>query len=338
MTFITKEFEEPILYAPARKNVGCNLLRIITGFTDPERIATHMIALADGVKDGDFVQGIQIEMILGMNYSISQKKHESLCRTLRYLAYTKSMPSFKLNYVYTGKPVHSKVYIWSKDGTPTVAYCGSLNYSVNAFKNQRESVSDCDAVAASAYYETLLPDTMSCFDAGIKTYLSSLKKTEEKADEDDSFQMDYTFYDKQNPVGTIEISLLQSNGQVGYGSGVNWGIRPNGTKRNRDQAYIPYNTADRVAGFFPDRIKPDDKNCPIFRVVTSDYGTFHMRMAQANNKAIHVAESNAILGEWLRKRLGIKSGEFITKDMLEKYGKTSVVFRKYEDGTYLLDF
>lgn len=65
---------------------------------------------------------------------------------------------------------------------------------------------------------------------------------------------------------------------------------------------------------------------------------FHMRMAQAGNKAIHVAESNAILGEWLRKRLNVPSGEFITKEMLEHYGKTSVKFRKYEDGTYLLDF
>ena len=28
----------------------------------------------------------------------------------------------------------------------------------------------------------------------------------------------------------------------------------------------------------------------------------------------------------------------VTKQMLELYGKTYVTFRKYEDGTYLLDF
>ena len=45
---------------------------------------------------------------------------------------------------------------------------------------------------------------------------------------------------------------------------------------------------------------------------------------------------NAILGEWIRKRLGISG--YITKQMLEHYGKTYVTFRKYEDGVYLLDF
>ena len=63
-----------------------------------------------------------------------------------------------------------------------------------------------------------------------------------------------------------------------------------------------------------------------------------MRMAQQGNKALHSVESNAILGEWIRKRIGAPAGGYVTKQMLELYGKTYVTFRKYEDGTYLLDF
>lgn len=63
-----------------------------------------------------------------------------------------------------------------------------------------------------------------------------------------------------------------------------------------------------------------------------------MRMAQANNKALHSAESNSILGQWIRNEMKVPSGTFITKQMLENYGKTYVTFRKYADGTYLLDF
>lgn len=63
-----------------------------------------------------------------------------------------------------------------------------------------------------------------------------------------------------------------------------------------------------------------------------------MRMAQAGNKALHSAESNSILGEWIRKRIKAPSGGYVTKQMLEIYGKTYVTFRKYADGTYLLDF
>ena len=72
--------------------------------------------------------------------------------------------------------------------------------------------------------------------------------------------------------------------------------------------------------------------------ITKDFGSFHMRMAQQGNKALQSVESNAILGEWIRKKIGAPSGGYITKQMLELYGKTYVTFRKYEDGTYLLDF
>ena len=38
------------------------------------------------------------------------------------------------------------------------------------------------------------------------------------------------------------------------------------------------------------------------------------------------------------KKIGTPSGGFVTKQMLEHYGKTYVTFRKYKDGVYLLDF
>ena len=76
----------------------------------------------------------------------------------------------------------------------------------------------------------------------------------------------------------------------------------------------------------------------MFKVITKDFGSFHMRMAQQGNKGLQSVESNAILGEWLRKKIGVPSGGFITKEMLELYGRTTVIFRKYADGVYLLDF
>jgi NgoFVII restriction endonuclease. len=76
----------------------------------------------------------------------------------------------------------------------------------------------------------------------------------------------------------------------------------------------------------------------MYKVITKDFDAFHMRVAQQGNKALHSIESNAIMGEWIRKRIGQVSGGYITKQMLENYGKTYVTFRKYQDGTYLLDF
>ena len=45
----TDNFEEEILFTPARKDgEACNHLKIVTAFTDVERISSHLIKLFDG--------------------------------------------------------------------------------------------------------------------------------------------------------------------------------------------------------------------------------------------------------------------------------------------------
>lgn len=346
--FIVSDFDEPVLYAPAR--VGfihpCSSLKIITAFTDCERISTHMIKLFEGMKNNRLIKGLSVEILLGMTKtSLSQKKHEDICRLIRILNESKGMPKISCRYICQGSEVHSKVYIWTnkienQNENPCVAFCGSLNYTMNAFYKRREAVSICEFTEAYAYYKNILPDTIDCFDPEVSEKLKNIvNNTSDIFVEPDNSEKDYLTYDKKTPVDTITVSLLRADGtDTGYGSGINWGIRKNGTKRNPNQAYIPYNRKDKKIGFFPDRINDSDENCPMFRVITKDFGSFHMRMAQAGNKALHSAESNSILGEWIRQRINAPSGGYVTKQMLELYGKTYVTFRKYADGTYLLDF
>ncbi len=347
-SFITSNFEEPVLLSPARTDnkKPCNSLKIITAFTDCERISTHMISLSEGMKHHRMAGNIKVDIMLGMTKSsLTQKKHEDICRLIRFLKDTKEMPMVTCRYICNGPEVHSKVYLWSysdkQEGIiPYSAYCGSLNYTMNAFYKRRESVCKCEPFEAYNYYNELIPDTIDCFDPDVSEKIRNVINNSQNAAEDpDNSDTNYEMYDQQKPVAEINVSLLQANGEgTGYGSGINWGIRPNGTKRNPNQAYIPYNRKDRIAGFFPDRIHPSDENCPVFRVITKDFGEFHMRMAQQGNKALQSVESNAILGEWIRKKIGTASGGLVTKQMLDNYGKTYVTFRKYEDGTYLLDF
>ena len=347
-TFLTSDFDEPVLYAPARTDSihPCTSLKVITAFTDCERISTHMIKLAEGIKSNRFVKGLSIEILLGMTKSsLSQKKHEDICRMIGFLNSSKGMPKISCRYICNGPEVHSKVYVWTYPEEmvgemPCVAFCGSLNYTMNAFYKRRESVSMCSSIMAYRYYQELLADTIDCFDPAVSEKLKNvINNTADTAVDPDNVEKDYLVYDEEVPVDTLKVSLLRADGSdTGYGSGINWGIRKNGTRRDQNQAYIPYNRQDKKAGFFPDRINPEDENCPMFQVITKDFGSFHMRMAQQGNKALQSVESNAILGEWIRKKIGAPSGGYITKQMLELYGKTYVTFRKYEDGTYLLDF
>ena len=115
-TFIVSNFDEPVLYMPARNEFArpCFSLKIITAFTDCERISTHMIKLSEGMKNNRLLKGLSVEIILGMTKSsLSQKKHEDICRLVRFLNEAKDMPQISCRYICQGPEVHSKVYIWS---------------------------------------------------------------------------------------------------------------------------------------------------------------------------------------------------------------------------------
>lgn len=335
---LTSNFEQEILLNPARK---CDSLKIITGFIDRDRLASHLIKLKDGIEEGKYPQNISVDIILGMTKSagLTLKKHLDILKLLQNLSSVRHMPKINCYYICFGQEVHSKIYIWCKKDKPVQAYCGSLNYTMNAFFKRRESVADCNPQEALSYYNLLLRDCLNCKDPEVMGKLPNLKTFKAEFIAPEEYQEGYDEYNAKDPIDELKVSLLMADGSAtGYGSGINWGIRQNGLKRNPDQAYIPYNKQDKKDGFFPDREKPTDKNCPIFKVITKEQGAFYMRMAQQGNKGLHSAESNAILGEWIRGILKVPSGELITKEMLEKYGKTYVTFRKYEDGVYLLDF
>lgn len=265
---------------------------------------------------------------------------------------TKGMPKIKCFYVVRGNPVHSKVYIWSEGKKATCAFCGSANYSLNALgkkSRQREYMEMCDADEALKYFKEIKKDCIDCSNISevAKNITFSMPSSVVGNELEDRFNLEnltYEYFLDKEPVDEIKVSLLkskQAGADVGYGSGINWGIRPNGTKRNPNQAYIPYNVADRKKGFFPDEKKKGTEHYPLFKAVTKEKGAFYMRIAQQNGKALQTPQSNAILGEWIREKLNKHSGSFITKEMLVEYGKTYITFKKFhEEGEdiYVLEF
>ncbi len=63
-----------------------------------------------------------------------------------------------------------------------------------------------------------------------------------------------------------------------------------------------------------------------------------MRCSQDGDKAIHSRPSNAILSRYLRARLGLYNGEYVTKSHLDNYGRTDVTIYKEDEETYHLEF
>lgn len=253
----TDNFEEEILFTPARKDgEACNHLKIVTAFTDVERISSHLIKLFDG-RNKEYVSGIKVDIILGMTKGtgLTQKKHDKICSLIKRLNSVSGMPQISCNYIVEGKQVHSKVYVWCRGRKAIEAFNGSANYTMNAFFARRECMDVCNPKEANHYFNSLLPDTINCFDGQIKDKVSfsSKKNVEDDVADTNLENLSWENYQTIEPVDTLEVSLLKADGSdTGYGSGVNWGIRKNGYKRNRNQAYIPYNVADHKDGFFPE--------------------------------------------------------------------------------------
>lgn len=129
----------------------------------------------------------------------------------------------------------------------------------------------------------------------------------------------------------VRINLTTGSGlneKVPYRSGLNWGQRQG---RDFNQAYLPIKYSDQSRGFFPD-IGVN------FQVECDDGVILTLVRAQQNGKALHTPERNSLLGEYFRKRLGVRSGDPVALRHLVEYGRTSVDIFRSQDNFFRLDF
>lgn len=308
---INESLVQKVLIDPIKD--GANKLIIISGYASHNMASWHLKEINE-----QSLSPIEISLIIGMcsKDGLNQDIHNGIKELvdLNDPVYSR----FNCNYVFQGNPTHSKVYIWFKDNKPIKAFTGSANYTQKGFSSkQREYMVECDANEAYQYYLTLEEDTIFCNHSEVEEYIKF-----------SASRSGVTTGVKQEK---ITLSLLTRTGKIGHGSGINWGIRPNGTKRNRNQAYIPVPAEIVRSEFFP-------LEKTHFSVMTDDGKHLICRLEQAGNKALTTPLNNALLGEYIRNRLGVANGAFVTKEMLEKYGRTHITFTKIDDELFYMDF
>lgn len=285
-------------------------LWVVSGYAS-SALVRHLLTADDKVK---------LHLIIGMARAdgIANSDH---------LLYVDSMQRFSgrfsCYYNHLTTPIHIKAYVWDKQ----LAFVGSPNFSWSGLTKHYEAVSYSvpDQVYDMFHYfkDQMLPadapnvqDYITLFDARRSENRQRIARTHSA---DNKMQGD-----------SVRLSLLDRKGNIHNRSGLNWGQRPG---RNPDQAYIPV----------PRRIhETDDSFFPVsgerFTIETDDGRVFSCVIAQHNDKAIETPDDNSILGRYFRERLGVPSGEFVTKADLETYGRTDVEITKIDIDTYYLDF
>lgn len=315
---ITNDLAKQIFWKPIKD--GANKLFIISGYATPNMASWLIKNIREHTNNS-----VDISLIVGMVPfdGLSLSVHEGF-KELQNNNFQDIGIHFNCSYLCENAPVHSKIYIWVKNEEPLCAYCGSANFTQSSFgKGRRESMTTCDPVKALAYYHNLENDTIYCNHAEIEEHII-LHPSHSILD----FENTPTRAISGEGLEVETLSLLSKTGDVGRKSGINWGQREG---RNPNQAYIPLPANVARKGFFP-------LNKQHFTVITDDHHQLILRVEQAGNKAITTPLSNAELGEYLRNRLGLANGVFISKADLERYGRHDITFYKLDEEQYYMDF
>ncbi len=244
---------------------------------------------------------------------------------------------FECSYLSSYPPVHSKIYIWRKEGKPTISFLGSANYTQTAFlgTKQREVLTQCDEKNAIHYFDDLIDDSIYCTHPDAEDFLQaiqpkSLVRRKRRLTRAQRRVEKQNLRSSFSNLESVSVSLLDRDSEIHKKAGLNWGQRQG---REPNQAYIQLSPEIYRGDFFPIRSTH-------FTVLTDDDRTLICTRAQKNpmGAAIETPHNNSLLGEYFRSRLGLANGAFVNKEDLEKYGRTNVTFYKIDDENYYMDF
>ena len=319
------DFRDAVLIEPVRQ--GADRLKIVSGYATHTMVSWHIRELLT-----QRCNPIDITLLVGMCQldGISKFVHDGFTELIcRHNPPTQS--TFTCQYVVEGAPVHSKLYLWEKDGTPFRAFMGSANYTQAAFSTaRRELVDECCPFDALVYFNSIEHHTIYCNHSEVEDKVRILPNHPIlDAEEVTAVSV------RGSGVQSLTLSLLARSGETGTKSGLNWGQRDG---REPNQAYIALPAKDARSGFFPLEGNCNGKHNPHFSVLTDDGVNLILRVEQQGNKAITTPLNNSLIGEYFRNRIGLPNGDYVTGHDLENYGRTNVTFYRLDDEQYFMDF
>lgn len=245
---------------------------------------------------------------------------------------------------YSSFPVHSKCYLWKKDGQIIHALIGSANFSSNGLRTPFREVliiaNENTHESLSQYAEMVITRSNACNMVNLLTR--------------NQFETNNNRVVVQNTDYCRMTLLIPSTGEVHDASGINWGQNPKNHTNPRDAA-IPIRTSyiREFPTLFPPKLEfptnqtggRQQRHNDAIDIVWDD-GTTMEGLLEGSQpvdgvkypKQISSFPSKSIMGDYLRSRLGISSGEFVNTEDLERYGRTHIDVSIIGEGVYYLDF
>lgn len=318
--------------------IKCDELVILSGYVGPNPI--HKLQN----------QSVKSTVIYGMYGAegIQQSLHNALI--------TEDSISSKVNILYSTIPVHSKCYIWKNKGEIVSALIGSANFSVNGLTTpNKEVLADATSDTFSPlddYLKLVLSKSIRCSDA------SANKNKRKTVNVDIISNVDN--YDKN--ICSMPLYVVETDGTkvVPERSGLNWGLaKLSGSHVNINDAYIAISSemVEHYPELFPQKAEAPSSNVGRHNHRHNDNieilwddgasmvglleGTRHMNINGQNilyPKQISSVPKKSILGKYIRQRMNIPKGQYISYEDLERYGRTTIDVSLQGEGVYFFDF
>lgn len=259
-----------------------------------------------------------------------------------------------VNIFYSTFPVHSKCYIWKDRGEVVHALIGSANFSNNGlFTPDKEVLAETTSDTfgpLNKYFEKVMETAISCRDASAREN-DQLGTVEENSGNFNPDVCSMPLFDIKNGVEVVNAK-----------SGINWGMASlSGSHVNINDAYIPIDKLQR--DYYP-QLFPMKQNCPStyegvarpnhrhndsIEIIWDDGTTMEgllegtvTRTIDGKKlqypKQISSTPRKAVLGEYLRARIGVPEGRAITIADLERYGRKTIDISLQGEGIYYFDF
>ena len=321
---LTNNLYDSILIEPITRGVA-NQLFIVSGYASATFLRRHLHQLENLAVD-DF----QINLIVGMPSKRSDHR--------AFLQIHDDYGDNFNGYYYNGRvPVHSKVYSWLMNEVPISGFTGSANYSQYGFfaDKQINQMNEDNPVQILDFYHSLLGHSTYMPEAVVEENV--LERIPQIEGSIIPGQISWIEMDR-----SVRISFLGTNGILPTRSGLNWGQRQERrinratgeitlVQREPNQAYLSIKKDARKEGFLPEKGFT-------FSMLTDDNIVMDCVVAQDGRKGVQTTDDNSLLGKYIRDRLNVPHGTFLTVEHLEEYGRTDFTLIKIDDETFLFDF
>lgn len=307
-------------------------LVILSGYVGPKPIA----------RLGELP--LHVEVIYGMYGAdgIGTSLHNSLTKLNEELD--------NVDIYYSVIPVHAKCYIWKKQGKIVTALIGSANFSVSGLTNPYKEI------LAETTFDTFSP--LGSYTDRIFEYCKRcMELTVENLKKRASGKKETMIHDIGSG-GVCKMSLLNRYGEVSERSGLNWGLaRLSGGHTTQGDAYIAI-TKPMLEEFpllFPPKLGESLKTTEGAKInrqndaieLIWDDGTVMEGLLEGNQESNNIkypkqlcsGPKKSALGIYLRQRMGIEDLDYqITREDLERYGRTDISITLQGEGIYEADF